>query len=703
MNPMEYLLIKISMSYFTSQTKLYNYLKNPNNTHIDLSNIINKKLFSLVQYRTNIVSISVCVIDEYFFEDDIKKFINNNRNTLKKFYLKTEQRSLCTKKFAKIIELLYDIKCQYMLVFDATLNNINYDDMDFETVETNKIRNIHISKNFLEFYREKGYKSDIDQVRKFNQHYLLTAFCESLDMTLIDKCRDSYTDPEYNECATYYFNNTFEYLDENKIQMISYGLNNIDQEHELIQKLCNINFEKVNKDSINHDRDYPIPRDIPISRSAWDEKIIKPIVVDSANRYNVKLNNLFFANYDFCMDKLVNMYSLNISMDAFNLSTNASPNLFASKKLGSVCFKTIHQIISNNKTTLKGIIIDIKALKKIIDLAELDNIILLLKEIDSMWRIEISCWFNDFSCEYICNNANESEYIKVIKISDQYKELYREKGYLSTQKKFRRYYYWFAFIKWITSHTNHFSELEPSGYGDISYEFMNEKMHEYQKKERHESERTETNIQFLNESSQKNFLDENYIDIKQPYSGEFDIFTCLQEITNIQSIKTEINPKDTDFNMDAICSVISNNLSTLKYFKLRVRPFIGTESIDKIIKLLSNGTCKYVLIFELFYDFDNVDYDRMKCDEFNSDLLEKIHNLDNHKKFYDENMLQNKEYDFTLGDFARDSKKYTQWYTLLKWCHSYGPNNYIKIGLSNDVELIFTNIEKNNGLIKNIC
>jgi hypothetical protein len=193
---------------------------------------------------------------------------------------------------------------------------------------------------------------------------------------------------------------------------------------------------------------------------------------------------------------------------------------------------------------------------------------------------------------------------------------------------------------------------------------------------------------------------ENYVDIKQPYRGAVDIFSCLLNRTNIRSIKTEINPKDTDFNMDAICSVISNNTATLKYFKLRFRFFVGTESINKIVKLLSNGVCKYVIVFELFYDYDNVDYDNMKCDGFNTPHLEKIRNSNNHKKYYNEDILQNEKYSFSLTKFNRNSKKYTQWYILLKWCHSYGPHNYIK---TDNVELIFTNIEKNNDLIKKLC
>lgn len=279
--------------------------------------------------------------------------------------------------------------------------------------------------------------------------------------------------------------------------------------------------------------------------------------------------------------------------------------------------------------------------------------------------------------------------------------MYREKGYLSTQKEIRDYYYWFAFRKWLISHTKYFYELEPSGYGDIHYELMNEKMHQSQKKLHQQYYKNEVmiNTQYMSSEIQKIFLaDENYIDIKQPYRGKNDIFSCLLTRTNIQSIKTEVNVKDNDFNPNTIILVVSNNLETLKYFKLKFKGFVGTATINKMIKLFSNSSCKYVLEFDIFYD-DKIDYENMKCNDFVTPQLEQIHNTENHKKFYDENILCNKKISFLLNDSKKNSKIYTQWYTLIKWCHSYRPHNYIKTSSFGAV-LVFTNIEKNTSLIK---
>jgi len=382
---------------------LKKYLKKSTNVDIDLSNQLCEDFFSQVKYRSNIVSVNVCT-NENFNAGIVKDFINRNENTLNEFYLRARSKALCVNNLTEIVQLLNELECQYVLILDTVMDYINYDEMDFVTIDTEKLCKMRNFKGFDYFYREKGYQSDIEEVKRINQYYLLTAFCESLNVTLNNEFDDSEDGTE----KSYQIDNFFEYVNQKQIRMVFKN----SEYNDCISKLCKINFGHIDKKKTkSYEINYPVPNNIDISYHRWNKKIAKPILIDNINNYyDVKLNHLFFDNYDICMDKLANSNSLKISIDSLNFhALHKSTNFY---------FKTVYQILSNNPT-INHVLINIKVNKDIIDLAELDNVIFLLKKIGCEWLIGISCWNNDFFCEYICgkNNDNESNEISMIKES----------------------------------------------------------------------------------------------------------------------------------------------------------------------------------------------------------------------------------------------------------------------------------------------
>ena len=648
-------------------------------------------------------------------EKNIMKFLSNNSDTLTNFYLRIGGGiSWDMKTIEKIIFGLNEIACQYIISICTDLDDIDFDDIDFKLIETDSLKKIHQTNEFQIRRKENGHRSTDLQIRKYNQLYLLTTFCESLTDKIFSRHR-LYRDR---------FKNSFVKINDEAIHIIFQRSNLDDCEH--IWKLIENDIEKIktNKNIVADNSmqsadptdptdptdsdDNPIPKNdqFDISRSKKYSKEIKNIKKKS-NYTSITLDDKFIKNYEKLMQQIVDV--VNIRID-FTLQ-----------------FDIVYQILFNNKKTLQYVIITSHSSKETIDLTNFDKIILLLNEINCSWDIEISCWHNDFLCETILDRKITHTFVKKdgpldIKAifeahgplidevcqTNQYKKLYHPNGYMSTEKKIREYNRWYLFRKWLESHTPYYYELEPSGYGDIRYQLMNEKMKQYVDNIEEETDLVaKSQVERMERSDRVQITNQQYLDkqklllnyplhtiIKQPYRNKIDIFERLCNKTNIQKIKTEVNRNDSDFNMDTICLVLINNKNSLEYFNLTIRNFPGVAQIEKLVSVLNNIGCQYVIKIDTYYDYGNINYDDIKFTELIiSDQIEQIHNTNKHKRYYQETFLSNNTSSWNLSELEEKIKQYNRWYKLIRWCDFLGNHNYIENGSFKSVTIVLTNFE----------